>query len=150
MLDDALRPDSRARSRRVSGFNLVYIEEPEAHLFPRAQARLLDFLISSVLNERRSRRLILTTHSPYVMTRMNVYLKAGQLARRKKRNQEINDIIPRACWIGRDQLAAWAIRDGEFVSLIDEDGMIDSEYLDGISDIMAEEYSRLLDVEETI
>lgn len=145
----AARSSSR-RIRQSNGYHMVYIEEPEAHLFPRAQARLLDYLISSVLNERKSRRLILTTHSPYVMTRMNVYLKAGQLARRKKRNHEISEIIPRECWIGKDQLNAWAIREGEFLSLRDPEGLIDADYLDSISEIMAQEFDELLDVESSM
>ena len=40
------------------------IEEPEAHLFPQAQKKLIE-LLSLVVNKTRS-QIIITTHSPYV------------------------------------------------------------------------------------
>jgi energy-coupling factor transporter ATP-binding protein EcfA2 len=147
-LDDARRvsPSRNTRARR----ELVYIEEPEAHLFPSAQSLLMEFLIGSVVNERSRRNLIITTHSPYIMSKLNVFLKAGQLSRRRKRNQSINDIVPRECWLDEERLSAYAIQDGQLVSIMDDDGMIDGSYLDEISDHIAKEYSELLQIESEI
>ncbi|MEM9964978.1 MAG: ATP-binding protein [Asticcacaulis sp.] len=132
---------------------LLYIEEPEAHLFPSAQSLLMDFLISSASHTRgtgKQRSLILTTHSPYIMSKLNVFLKAGQLSRRKKRNHEINEIVPRECWLNDNQLSAYSIQDGILVNLLDSDGFIDGSYLDGISDEISNSYSRLLQIESEI
>jgi len=139
-------PSSRHTWRR----ELLYIEEPEAHLFPSAQSLLMEYLIGSVANNRsenRQRSLILTTHSPYIMAKLNVFLKAGQLARRKKRNQDINEIVPRDCWLNEQQLSAFAIEDGRLVSLLDDEGFIDGTYLDGVSEVIDDEYSSLLEIE---
>jgi hypothetical protein len=138
---------NRLSSSAIASRQLVYIEEPEAHLFPSAQSRLMEFLIGSVAQERSKRNLILTTHSPYILSKLNVFLKAGQLARRKKRNQDIDDIVPRSCWITRSQLSVYAIEGGAISSLIDDEGLIDGTYLDSISEETSREFSALLAIE---
>lgn len=130
-----------------STFEQLYIEEPEAHLFPSAQILLMEFLVSSISTYSMNRRLIITTHSPYIMGKLNVFLKAGQLARRRKRNTEINSVIPRACWIDNDALSAYAIVDGVLKNIIDQDGLIDGTYLDDISEQNSREFSQLLQIE---
>ncbi|MFO0113094.1 MAG: AAA family ATPase, partial [Sphingomonadaceae bacterium] len=92
---------------------LIYIEEPEAHLFPSAQSMLLDFLISSTSTNSRNRQLIMTTHSPYIMGKLNVFLKAGQLSKRRKINKKINEVVPRDCWLTSNDLSAYSISNGE-------------------------------------
>jgi energy-coupling factor transporter ATP-binding protein EcfA2 len=129
---------------------LIYIEEPEAHLFPSAQSLLMEFLIGSVVSERNRRSLIITTHSPYIMAKLNVFLKAGQLSRRKRRNQDINEVVPRECWLQESQLSAFSIEDGSLKDIIDEYGLIDATYLDQISEDTARDFSRLLKIESEI
>jgi predicted ATPase len=75
---DAFRAQSKVARRYRE---ILYIEEPEAHLFPSAQSTLMEFLIGSIVSNDSSRHLVLTTHSPYIMSKLNVFLKAGQLAR---------------------------------------------------------------------
>ena len=146
---DALRARRSGPAARVPR-ELVYIEEPEAHLFPSAQSLLMDFLIGSIVSERNQRSLIITTHSPYIMSKLNVFLKAGQLARRKKKNQEINDVVPRECWLTESQLSAFSIENGRMTNLIDEEGLIDSTYLDQISEDISRQFSSLLRIESEI
>ncbi len=149
---DALRAVANS-SLRGWRRELLYIEEPEAHLFPSAQSLLMEFLIGSLTTARgtpRQRSLILTTHSPYIMGKLNVFLKAGQLARRKKRNQDINDVVPRECWLTESQLAAYAIQDGVLTNLLNEEGFIDGTYLDAISEEISQQFSSLLEIESEI
>ncbi len=122
---------------------LIYIEEPEAHLFPSAQSFLMEFLIGSIASDRTFRSLIITTHSPYIMSKLNVFLKTGQLARRKKRNQEINEIVSRDCWLTEKRLAAFAINEGNLHNLLDEEGLIDGRYLDQISEEISREFFKV-------
>ncbi|MFC3580610.1 AAA family ATPase [Sphingomonas hylomeconis] len=145
---DALRAGRHTAS--IAPRELVYIEEPEAHLFPSAQSLLMEFLIGSIASERNRRSLIITTHSPYIMGKLNVFLKAGQLSRRKKRNLDINAIIPRECWLNEVNLSALAIQDNQIVDLIDEEGLIDATYLDGVSEDISREFSSLLAIEAEI
>ncbi|MGK9167918.1 ATP-binding protein [Inquilinus limosus] len=126
--------------------SMFYIEEPEAHLFPTAQSELLDYLMINLVSVKE-RNLLLTTHSPYVLSKINTYLKAGILARRKNIRQDIENIIPRKCWLTPMNVRAYAIEHGHFLDLIDEGGLIDSSYIDGASDRVARIFDRLLDVE---
>jgi len=131
---------------------VLYIEEPEAHLFPSAQSLFLEFLLGSLRGSNSvTRSIILTTHSPYIMGRLNVFLKAGQLSRRKKRNTDINAVVPRECWLSNEDFAAYAIEDGKLRSIVDEeDGLIDASYLDGISHDIENDFDRLLKIEAEI
>jgi hypothetical protein len=137
-------PTSR-RGRRAR--EIVYIEEPEAHLFPSAQSMLMEFLVSSLVPDKSHRSLIITTHSPYIMGKLNVFMKAGQLARRKRRTVEIAEIVPRDCWLDSRQVSALAIDNGELRPIIDEEGLIDADYLDAVSEENARQFSRLLQIE---
>jgi len=143
---DAFRSTSHNRSAIVRR-ELLYIEEPEAHLFPSAQSLLMEYLIGSVASEKNRRNLVITTHSPYIMGKLNVFLKAGQLSRRKKRNQDINEVVPRECWLTESQLSVSAIEGRKLRNLIDDDGLIDGTYLDSVSEDISREFSKLLQIE---
>lgn len=147
---DIMRSRPGNRSSPLLRRELLYIEEPEAHLFPSAQSRLMEFLIGSVGGRKNLRSLIITTHSPYIMGTLNVFLKAGQLSKRKKRNQDINDIVPRECWLTDDDISVSAIEDGELVDLIDDDGLIDATYLDSVSEHISRQFSALLQLESEL
>ena len=62
--------------------SFVIIEEPEAHIYPTLQKKIIDF-ISMFVNISDS-RVFVTTHSPYVLTAMNNLYYAGILASEEK------------------------------------------------------------------
>lgn len=151
MLNDEVEILREGGRTSQTGKDLIYIEEPEAHLFPSAQSALMEALVGAVISEKSRRSLIITTHSPYIMMKLNVFLKAGQISRQKKRNTELSDIVARDCWIRRDQISAWRIEEGVVKSIIDDsEGLIDANYLDSISDDMAAEFEKLLDLEASL
>lgn len=133
-------------NRGSGGGDLVYIEEPEAHLFPSAQSVLMDYLIGSVVSKRDKRSLILTTHSPYILSKLNNYLKAGSLGRQKRNASEVDKIVDRSCWLTPQRVRAYAIDNGQLVNLV-EDGLIDGAYIDQVSEDVARQFSALLDIE---
>lgn len=146
---DAFRASRSRKEERLSK-QLIYVEEPEAHLFPEAQSTLLGTMIDVVLGQSH-RQLILTTHSPYIMTKLNVLLKAGQISKRKKKNRELNELVPRSRWLRIEEISALSIQDGQVKSIIDtEEGLIDAEFLDGISNSLSEQFLLLLDLEDSI
>lgn len=126
---------------------LFYIEEPEAHLFPAAQSTLMDFLIGQLVSKRLHRNLILTTHSPYILAKLNNYLKAGALGRVKRRAAEVAEVVPRDCWLTPRRVRAYAMVDGVLTDLVDTDGLIDAHYIDEVSDQVGRTFSALLDIE---
>lgn len=130
------------------GGDLVYIEEPEAHLFPSAQDVLMDYLIGNVVSRRNNRSLLLTTHSPYILSKINNYLKAGSLARSRKLAPDVEKVVDKKCWLTPARLRAYAIDRGELINLVDEqDGLVDGAYIDQVSEKVANQFSQLLDIE---
>lgn len=53
---------------------LLILEEPEAHLHPRAQAALAKFLARLV---RRGMKVLITTHSPFVVEQLSNLIQTG-------------------------------------------------------------------------
>lgn len=137
----------RSVSANDKSGELFYIEEPEAHLFPAAQSTLMDFLIGQLVSKRLQRNLILTTHSPYILAKLNNYLKAGSIGRSKRRMAEVAEIVPKEAWLTPSRVRAYAMVDGVLTNLIDADGLIDAHYIDSVSDDVGRTFSALLDVE---
>jgi energy-coupling factor transporter ATP-binding protein EcfA2 len=131
---------------------LCYIEEPEAHLFPSAQSKLIESLVSAGNSSNIAASLVLTTHSPYVLTKVNNLLKAGSISKKigEPKRKELDAIISRRAWVFSNKVRAYAIKDGKLFSILDSDGLIDADYLDTVSGDMGTEFSRLLQLEEAI
>ncbi len=123
---------------------VFYIEEPEAHLFPDAQSNLVGFLTTLLNLYRGSVDLVLTTHSPYVLAKFNNLIKAGSIGRVDRLKDTIAQIIKPDSWLRSGQLVAYAICDRKVVSVIDEDGLINGDYLDRVSGDIANEFEQLL------
>ena len=118
----------------------LVFEEPEAHIFPDAQ-ELLSRLIVLLINSNGS-NVLLTTHSPYILTSINLLVLSG-LAEKEGNN----GIIPRQCRLRKDVIAAFMIPEnkGEFVDIVDkEEGLIDALEIDHISDSINEKIDQLL------
>ena len=132
---------------RASGSDIFYIEEPEAHLFPAAQSVLMDFCISTLVSGQERRNLVLTTHSPYILSKLNNYLKAGLLGKSKRNAERVAELVKRDCWLTPDRVLAYSIEGGTLKTLIGEDGLIDASYIDSVSEEVSKVFSALLDIQ---
>lgn len=133
--------------RRDSYSNLVGIEEPEAHLFPSAQSRIVE-LMTSLINEQRMKFcLILTTHSPYILAKFNNLIKAGLIGQDNKIAKKAAEILDRKYWIKNELISAYCIKNQELMSIKTDDGLIDADYIDSVSEEISGEFFRLLEVE---
>jgi hypothetical protein len=132
-----------------SGHHNLFIEEPEAHLFPEAQAQLTQYIASCAVNSTTPRSILITTHSPYILATVNNLLQAGEMAEKldEKTLKKVAKLIPKAAWLRRGTTTAYALADGKATNLIDDDGLIDGEYLDAVSGKIAENFSALLEIE---
>ena len=126
----------------------IFIEEPEAHLFPSAQSKLIDLLVDTLGGAPLSRKMFITTHSPYCLSKLNNLLRAGALAQqRPDLIDEISNVVERQRWLTTDSLSAYAIDNGVLKPLLDEDGLIDTNYIDSISSELADQFGALIDLE---
>jgi len=128
---------------------LCYIEEPEAHLFPASQAKLIEALVMAANVGAKGTNLVMTTHSPYVLTKINNLLKAGSISRKLSEEQRktLESRTSRRAWLLARNVRAYAIKDGNLCSILGNDGLIDADYLDEASGQLSEEFSHLLDLE---
>lgn len=134
-------------SRDGSGA-LLYIEEPEAHLFPAAQSEIIEYLVNKVTSDKYKRNMFITTHSPYVLSKLNNLILAGKIFNEGKVSQgKLKRVLDKSSWISPGWVSAYAIDGRNVVSVIDSDGLIDAEYMDRISSDIFEEFSALVDLE---
>lgn len=127
----------------------LYIEEPEAHLFPVAQKRIVQ-LLAKVFNNKESKfQIIVTTHSPYILASFNNLLEAGQLSSIKPRKAKlIANVIPKDEQIHPELFSAYSLNNGHKQIIIDDDTkLISQTVLDSISNEIAKEFGELLDIE---
>lgn len=137
----------RPAGRRNPGAHLLYIEEPEAHLFPSAQSELVQGLAAIVRDP--SRRLAITTHSPYVLSKINNLIRAGQLSEKLTgtKLEQLDRVVAKRFRLQAATVSAYAIVDGKVIDIIDENGLIAADYLDQVSGDIGEEFGKLLSIE---
>jgi len=143
---------------RTHNSSLLYIEEPEAHLFPSAQTQLIE-MFSQIVNSSRNlslkqppTRIVITTHSPYVLAKMNNLIKAGVLSKKlnPEKRRRLEKIIPQNSWIQPYAAKAYAIHERRLISIIDNSGLIDGDYIDKVSELTGSEFERMLDMEMSV
>lgn len=127
----------------------IYIEEPEAHLFPNAQKAIVELLARTFNNKRNKFQIIVTTHSPYILSSFNNLLEAGRLSELKQSQlKSISKIVPKEEQIGQNLIAAYSLNKGKKESLIDkESNLISQTLLDTVSNEIAIQFGKLLDIE---
>lgn len=127
----------------------LYIEEPEAHLFPTAQKDLVH-LFARVFNHLRSddNHIFITTHSPYLLTSFNTLLTAGSIVcRQPEKAEKVYKVIPKEEILFSKEVGAYSLMNGELKPLIDpEEELILAEVLDEVSGKIADEFDKLLDL----
>ena len=124
----------------------IYIEEPEAHLFPEAQKETA-YAIANVLNqlmEKRNVKIFLSSHSPYIMTSFNNLLQAGQIiSEAPEKSDSVEKIVPEGAALQPNVTAAYFL-DGESESIITRNGLINAKKIDSVSYTIMEDYNQLM------
>ena len=132
------------------GGSSIYIEEPEAHIFPEAQKNIVE-LISTVHNARKNNlQFFITTHSPYILTAFNNLLQAGILATdaTEDKIEKISRYVPKTRFLNPQEVTVYALKHGSYQSIIDsETGLIDTNIIDDVSNDLAMQFDELLELE---
>jgi len=137
-------------SRNTEQAQSFIIEEPELNLYPTAQQGLLNWLVEKCTKGEND--LTITTHSPYILSHLNLLLYAHQVGNKdEEKRAKVKAIIPEEYWINPDEFAAYYVNgpEGEngVRSLVDADTkLISQNGLDDISGIQATQFDQLLDI----
>lgn len=126
----------------------VYIEEPEAHLYPESQKAMVE-LIATVANLASSPlQFIITTHSPYILSSFNNLLEAGNIIQEQpQKAAKVHNIIDKSKILQFDDLNAYSLENGSCRDILDyEMKLISPTLLDRVSNNIAIEFGKLLDL----
>ena len=129
----------------------VVIEEPEAHLYPKLQKKVIDFII--YFSNITGSTVVITTHSPYILTSANINCYAGSLIASGAGQAHVEHIVGKhKAVIPGELYAGKLVNDGiqtQVESLVMPDsGELYAELIDEISDSNSEIYTALYDLEE--
>lgn len=119
------------------------IEEPESHLFPNAQKLITEF-ISLAKND--GNKVLLTTHSPYILGTINNLLYANKISE-KVETKELDKIINPYMRLDFEKVSAYYIERGLIRPCLDEEmGAIDNAVIDGASEEINNDYDKMVDL----
>lgn len=132
---------------KTRSFNNFVVEEPEQNLFPENQREILGFFAQR-LSGNVENRFVLTTHSPYLLSCLNVLMLAYRLHHSEQVRNESEKIIDTSYVVNPDSVVVYFLNpDGEQYcrNLISErTGLVSENELDSISDTIGEEFNQLV------
>lgn len=137
----------------ISSSFINIVEEPEQNLFPTSQQKVINSLLE-YNNAIDRNKLIVTTHSPYIIGYITLAIKANELypkAPNDKVISQINEIVPRKSAVSHQDVVIYELdeNDGSIRMLGSEGGIPDdNNYLDNALGQMNDMFSNLLDIED--
>ena len=143
-------------AKYTSACFLNIVEEPEQNLYPTSQKNIL-FELIKYANLNDSNKLLITTHSPYIINYLTIAIKANYVFNKinKSNNQnelktKLDEIIPITSMIVSDRLAIYELdNNGKIVKLGKYNGLPSDENF--LNDKLAESnelFSNLLEIED--
>lgn len=129
------------------------VEEPEQNLFPSSQQKMLNSLLE-FNNINNGNKLIMTTHSPYLINYLTLAIEANKLKIRINTNElksKLNAIVPLVSTLDGNDLVVYQLdeKNGTIEKLKDYKGLpSDENYLNEFLALSNDEFSKLLDLED--
>ena len=124
----------------------IVIEEPEAHLYPDTQKTVLDYI--AMFSNVSSNQIMITTHSPYILTSANNLLYAGKVGSKSER---VDKIIQKDKWLNIAHFDSYLVGQNpqNYVrSIIDNElNEIAAEEIDKISKALRNDYAEIFNLE---
>ena len=119
------------------------IEEPELNIFPTTQNELIKFICENLSGMNN---LVLTTHSPYILTSLNNLMFAYKTG--LDHFEEVDKIIPSKYWLNPNDVSAYRLNEGGISEeIIDKEGLIKTAKIDEASTILNTEFNKIFDLE---
>ncbi|MCM0666622.1 AAA family ATPase [Flavobacterium tyrosinilyticum] len=125
----------------------ILMEEPELNLFPIKQKNLINYLVEKIKETKNN--LVITTHSPYILSSLDTLILAkNTFNEHTDLKEEINLIVSENKWVDYDEISVYEVRnDGKVYSIKNEEfRSIDTNAIDGVSDIISDEFDKLTEL----
>ena len=123
------------------------IEEPEAHLYPIAQLEMIKIiaLLSNVLTGADANQVMITTHSPYILTALNLLLYAHKVGQQQP--ESVNKMVAKEFWLDKNRVAAYEVKGGKLENILDTD-LLHADRIDTASEKINAIFDELLNMDE--
>lgn len=122
----------------------LFIEEPEAHLFPVSQKHIIS--LAALIHNLAKREFIITTHSPYVLTAINNFILANDTAE-KYGEDVVKPIVNPDLFIKYENVRAYTMKDGFLESIMDDENrLIGASIIDSVSNEFSDVFDKLLEI----
>jgi hypothetical protein len=133
-------------------YSFYLIEEPELNLFPKSQDELIRYIIRYA--SAKIAGVLLTTHSPYVLTSLDNLILAHNVASENPNlKKAIAQIIPEQYWLDYNRVQVYSFnpspKKGEpnTESLMNDDRRgINGNTIDSVSEELSEIFDKLLEL----
>lgn len=128
----------------LNGIHTCFIiEEPESHLYPDSQKVMTEFI---ALAGQFGNRVIITTHSPYVLSTVNNLLYA-KLISKKVDQQKLAQVVNPCSWIDFQTMAAFHVSNGTIRDCTDPDyENLQNDVIDGASEEINTAFEHMVDL----
>jgi hypothetical protein len=121
------------------------LEEPEQNLYPNTQVELIKDIVKACNGDHPS-TLLITTHSPYILTAINNLIYAAKVG--KNSPEAVEQIIPQKMWLSEDIVSAYRVADGTAEIIMDDEIQeIMAEKIDEVSQEINNQYELLAEIE---
>lgn len=138
---------------KIKSFRII--EEPEAHLYPQAQKKLVE-LMALVINKTES-QIIITTHSPYILSILNNLLMYSEVIENQPNavkeikahfgTQDLKEEASEKINLTSKQVQAYSLcvnKEIYCASIIDrETGLVGDNFLDNITEELNQDFNTL-------
>lgn len=139
---------------RVYSHTQFIVEEPEQNLFPQTQMDLLYHLLTEI-NHGRNHRLVLTTHSPYILYALNNCLLA-YLVKDRIEEDAAATVDSTKYAMNPSDVSVWSIKDGyvrneknePHKTIQDKRGLIRKNYFNEVMRQVMGDFNRLLEYDD--
>jgi len=124
----------------------IVVEEPEAHLYPEAQQQMVHLI--ALLGNVSQNQIVITTHSPYILSSFNNLLYAHRIGNDKP--EQTGAVVEPKLWLDPTRTDAYFVSDGVARDIKDQEtGLIRAEMIDSASEEMNRTFAKLFDLDET-
>lgn len=154
--DDIKKVSLEVLSAKITPSSFINIvEEPEQNLYPTSQHAMLNTLVG-FNNATKKNKLIITTHSPYLINYISIAIKAHSLLNEiqdSKQRNALEKIIPVHATISKEDLLILELneKDGTISKLGDYDGIpSDSNKLNDELAYTNELFAKLFELEQKL